>query len=389
MRSPSYTHAMILRVLAILFLLLLVVPNANAQPGAQQNEPAMEQSFEDANQALLNNDFDTAISRFETIVSTTKNPELRSAAVALANLARRLRDSGAHITTGSDARRNVLASPDQESGRARLVINTTLAAFYSSFALVDILGVEDLTPITLTVAASTAAGLGISLYATRQSDIHPATASAYSTGLFAGVANGLLIAPTLGIDVDGEYGDGEVNQNYLLFGLATMVGGGATGYLLSKRYHPTEGQVTTTSMAGLSGFASAGLLLAILQPESIDGDNVAMILALGMDAGLAGGALLTRDLDWSASRANYVALSQFLGALGGFTMGAIISGEDGDEKVYAGLVLGGIWAGLAGGRYLTRGMRPDASLAKPQEFAVSLSPLLGENLQGVALGGRF
>ncbi len=103
---------------------------------------------------------------FETIGSTTKNHNLRSAAIALANLARRLRDSGAHIMTGA-ARWNVLASPDQESGRARLVINTTLAAFCSSFALVDVLGVGDLTPITLTIAASTAAGLGISLYATR------------------------------------------------------------------------------------------------------------------------------------------------------------------------------------------------------------------------------
>lgn len=351
----------------------------------------MQSTFEEANDALLANNFARAITLFDELASTTRNSDLRSAAIAMADFARRLQASKAFITVGGGARGGIIASPDKEGGRTSFVITTTLAAFYSSFAVVDILGVDDFTPISLTVAATTAAGLGLSLYALRDTPMHPAVSSAYSTGLIAGVANGLLTAPVIGIDLDGEIGDGEINQNYLLFGLTTMTAGGAAGYMLAKRHQPTEAQVTTTSMAGLTGFASAGLLLAMTQPEDIEGETVALFLALGLDAGIAGGAFLSRDIDWSPSRANYVALSQFLGALGGFTAGALIVGEpdSGDEKVYAGLILGGIWAGLAGGIHLTKDMAPDASLHTTAANTVNLAPIIGDDLKGLALGGQF
>ncbi len=389
-------------IAALTLAIALVAQTSHAQPGAEpvvgdpiartptsSVSPDDRVSFEEANTALLANRFDKAIDIFDRISRDSENADLQSAATAMAEFARRLKQSKAYIAVGAGARGGILASPDKEGGRANLVITTTLAAFYSSFALVDILGVDDFTPISLTVAATTAAGLGLSLYTTRDSAIHPATASAYSTGLIAGIANGLLVAPILGIDLEGDIGDGDINQNYLLFGLSTMAAGGTAGYLLGKNHRPTEGQVTATSMAGLTGFSSAGLLLVMTQPESLDGDTVAMLVALGMDAGLASGAVLSRNIDWSPSRANYVALSQFLGGLAGFTVGALVVSEpdSDDEKIYAGLILGGIWGGLAAGIHLTRDMAPDAALANQTQ--VNLAPLIGENMQGLALGGRF
>ncbi|MCP4444700.1 MAG: hypothetical protein GY811_05045 [Myxococcales bacterium] len=51
-------------------------------------------------------------------------------------------------------------------------------------------------------------------------------------------------------------------------------------------------------MAGLTGFASTGLLLAMTQPDDIDGDTVALLLAAGLDVGLAGGALTWPSVGW-------------------------------------------------------------------------------------------
>jgi hypothetical protein len=352
----------------------------------------MRTRLDEANAALIDNDFDKAIAILDEIAAASSNADERAAATALADLARRLKASGAVISLGGPEKDKVLGAKDKDTGRTSLVITTTLASFYSSFALVDVLGIDGYTPITISVATTTALGLGTSLYLTRDRQIHPATASAYSTGLIAGVANGLLLAERLGIHAEGEIGDGDVNQSFLLFGLTTMALGGATGYWLAEEYEPTEGQVTTTSMAGVSGFASAGLMMAIIQPDNLEADTILSLLALGMDTGLAGGALLTRDIDWSPSRANYVALSQFLGALAGFTVGAIAVGEpdnDTDGRIYGGLVLGGIWTGLAGGIYFTRDMDPDTSPRAPGHERLSLVPMLGKDMQGVGFGGSF
>ncbi len=370
----------------------VLAPKPESVMAPKPVSPASKAEFEAANAALLDNRFDEAIALFGELAASSHNQELRNECQALANFAKRLKQSQARIVVGADARRDLIAAPDKESGRTNLVITTTLAAFYSSFALVDVLGVDSFTPVTVTVAVTTAAGLGASLYATRESKIPVAQSNAYSSGLGFGVANGLLFAPKLGIDADGGPDDGEINQNYLLFGLSTMAAGGAGAYLLASEYRPTEGQVTVTSMGGVSGAASAGLALAIIQPDSIEGETVALVIALGMDAGLAGGALLGHNIDWSASRANYVALSQFLGALAGFTVGAVVVGEpDGetDAKVYAGLVLGGIWGGLLGGIHLTRDMDPDASLVSDKDTPMQLTPLVGEDLRGLAFGGQF
>ncbi|MCP4444699.1 MAG: hypothetical protein GY811_05040 [Myxococcales bacterium] len=192
-----------LALAALITITLFAAQSALAQPGnapPQPKEPiaideearsdtsatpAMQAAFEEANAALLANRFSEAIRLFDDIAENSRNSELSGAAIAMAEFARRLKTSKAHIAVGAGERGSILASPDKEGGRASFVITTTAAAFYSSFALVDILGIDAFTPITVTVAATTAAGLGLSLYATRDTPIHPAVASAYSTGLIA------------------------------------------------------------------------------------------------------------------------------------------------------------------------------------------------------------
>jgi hypothetical protein len=125
--------------------------------------------------------------------------------------------------------------------------------------------------------------------------------------------------------------------------------------------------------------------------SDLDSDDVLLILGGGLDAGLAAGIAVAPRLDWSGARTTYVTLGEAVGALGGFAVAAIAVGEDdGSEEAYAGLILGGTWAGFASAVYLTRGMTPHRRYQRAPSSTVTLAPTsTRDGGRGVSLAGTF
>jgi hypothetical protein len=247
------------------------------------------------------------------------------------------------------------------------------------------------------VTASTATGLVASLLGSRALRLSEGTAAAYSNGLMVGLANGLLLAPPLGVEPDApcnETGcpDGDINQAYLGVGLAAMIAGGAAGTLLGERFNPTAPQARLASMLAFNGLATAGAVQFMLTDDDsdVDADQVLLVLAAGLDVGLAAGIAIAPRIDWSGARVTYVSLGQSVGTLGGFATAAILLDEE-SERTFAGVMLVGAWAGFAGAAYLTRGMKPHRRFARPAPgAAVTVAPMAtGDGGRGVSVAGSF
>jgi hypothetical protein len=347
-------------------------------------------AYDRAFAALLRRDWATATALFDEVAARSVEADRRAAARELARFARSA--SVADASAASD-----LDVEDRTSGRASFVVSTTLASFYAGFVLDDLLAIASYEGTVAAVTATTAAGLTSSLFGSRAFTISEGTASAYSTGILVGLGNGLLLAPPLGIDADAECGeicgDGEVNQAYLGFGLGTMIVGGAAGAYLGHRFDPTAPQGRLVSLLAFNGLVTAGLMTAMLAGDDSDlnSDDVLLILGGGLDAGLAAGIAVAPRLDWSGARTTYVTLGEAVGALGGFAVAAMAVGDDdGSEEAYAGLILGGTWAGFAGAVYLTSGMTPHRRYQRVASSTVALTPTWSsDGGRGVSLAGTF
>ena len=382
----------------IVLALVLGAPAAADEPApaavapatipASTDPPEVVAAYDRGFQAIVSGDLPHAIQYLELVVRTSAEPARRAAARELVRLANAL-GSGKPVVVA-------VARPGglDQNGRAEVVVSTTLASFYSGFVLADLFNLDDYRANVLVITGATAAGFAGSLLATRHARVSGGTAEAYTLGLWAGAANGLLLANRLGIDPDGSSGDGAINQSYLLFGLGAMALGGAGGYLAADAYQPTRAQIMFTNIAGITGTATAGLLLVTLDVQpSEPAKNIPMILALGLDLGVGAGVALTPHVDWSSSRVRYVGLSEFLGALAGFATGAVIYGaspSDDEVRAMTGLILAGTWAGLGTGVYFTRNMAPEAAgAASAPEAGVQIVPFAGRGGGGVSVGGVF
>ncbi len=344
--------------------------------------PELAVAYEQAFALLLKEQWDSAARAFDSIAAQSVEPERRGAARELARFAREMDASGD-------------SGPKRSSGRASFVATSTLAAFYSSFVINDIAGIDNYKTQTLLVTGVTLAGFAGALFGTKGRTVTDSMAGAYASGLLIGAGNGLLLAPILGIDAAADCcDDGEVNQNYLAFGLGAMIAGGAAATYLAYKYDPTPAQAQFAGVMGMNGFITMGLGLVLVQPE-LELDSTLAILALGLEAGVVGGVLVGRRLTWSRSRLTYVTLAEFLGGLVAGALAIVTSDrntEDG-EKVAAGMVLGGVWGGFGLATYLTRDMAPDPRYRKRPGAApvpVTLAPMItGDGGRGISLAGAF
>ena len=269
---------------------------------------------------------------------------------------------------------------------------STLASFYAGFVIDDLMAVDDFRAQTAVVAATTGAGFAASLLATRGKVISDGMAEAYTLGLWSGLANGLLVAPALGIETDGYPDDGSVNQLYLGFGLATMAVGGATGMVLAERNDITRAKARFASLMGINGFATLGLGLAVVQPDFGDDDDIVVpaLMALGLDAGIAIGASVVPRLDWSCRASPSSASPSSWGrsvasppprssSAATPTMMIIPSASPPASSSAA-----CAWTGFGLGTYFTRDMAPDAPFAKTPTPTITVAPTGRERRQSSA-----
>src|SRR5262245_61743513 len=196
-------------------LLIALASSAFAQPGAPQpppdapppppevappvqppsampvDPPELKAAYDAAFATLVGGDWAAASAQFADIAARSVEPERRGASAELSRFAHEMDERGE-------------SGPLRQSGRADFVVTSTLAAFYSSFALVDVFDVSDYKNATLLVTGVTLAGFGISLFATNGRKITDSMAAGYGAGLAIGLGNGLLLAAPLGIDPDAH-----------------------------------------------------------------------------------------------------------------------------------------------------------------------------------------
>jgi hypothetical protein len=393
------------RIVVAFTLLVAMVGSAAAQPVAAAGDEQAQ--YDAAFDALLRGDFATASAGFKALASSSATPERRASSMELARLADELITRGGRLSYGpveAAAPGAVVAGPaalpatgvvgvseddSRDGGRASFVITTTMASFYSGFVMLDLLDVDDLKAGTLVVMGSTAGGVLGSIYGTSGSTMTGGMADAWRLGLFAGVGNALLLSAPLGL-YDAETNSSEKVNSFVL---ASGWGLASAGLLVANSVRPTRGQVTVVENFGLMGVSSTLLSLAIIQPDNLDGDSFLTITAVGLDAGIAGGALFGDKLDWSHSRARLVELSAFLGAVAGVGTSILLLSDSASEsdntvRLGAGITLAGLWGGFALGTHLTRNMAPDYRF-RNQGASAMVSPTSIRNAPGLAVSGTF
>jgi hypothetical protein len=266
-------------------------------------------------------------------------------------------------------------------------------AIVGTLASIDIMlrqDVDNATAGTFILLAGLAGGGGAGWLLTEKFETNAGAAHATTIGMLAGAANGaLLIEPT-------ESYDAEDVMALLFFGSAIGAGG---GFIYGQTADLSSGQATFLGNAVLLGSATAALGAIAGSRDGEFGNWENGTLALGLDVGLLGGALIAPALDWSPRRAKTVFAATTIGALiGGALPGLITKREDGEEyngDLIAGCMTGGLWVGFLGGILLTGDSEPDPNFNKKSSQAkagpaTSIAPWVGKPGQmGIMAGGSW
>jgi len=339
-------------------------------------------------QALVEGDFDAAISGMTAVAKDARLATTRAAANELLRLAVQLKAKG----TQPGAVKPPAAARDREAdrtaGRTTVVTTTTVASIYAGAVLIDLINAgDDFRASVGIIAGATALGFLGSFYGTRDKSITEGAADTYSLGVGLGLANALLLALPIGLD------DSEQFQSFALGGL---VAGGVAGMYFGDRVRPTRGQAYFVGTTSTLGIATVGLGLGLVQPSGLDTDTVLLLLTAGLDGGAAAGLYMAQDLDWSLSRARLVGLGTFLGAFAGWATGALLTGanfdenSDSDARTWAGMTMAGMWGGVALAARLTRGMTPSKRHQTGDTAQRMVLPtMIAGKAPGLAFGGSF
>jgi hypothetical protein len=236
------------------------------------------------------------------------------------------------------------------SGRGKLVFGGVLYGIWAGVALDIMADIDDGRALVIPPLIGGAAGLAISLLTTREGEITNAQAWARITGFDYGTYSGLI----WGAAADGD------EEVVVGTALATGLAGGITAILLTRNRHPLQGDVELVRSGGLWGFATGGLLAAVVQPDQ--SRSVFTMMGLGMDGGLAVGLTLANVYDLPRNRVLFMDTGALGGGLLGFAAAYLTIGSpdnDRDSRILAGSALVGLYAGMGTALYLTRNMAPD------------------------------
>jgi len=268
-------------------------------------------------------------------------------------------------------------------------------AVVGALASIDILVRQDVNnggTGTLIMLSGVGGGGALGWLLSDRYEVDPGAAHLTTIGLLAGAANGaLLIRPTR------AYGAEDV-MALLFFGSAIGTTG---GFIYGQKADLTSGQSTFLGNAVLLGTATAALtgILGSQNGEYNNWENGT--LAIGLDAGLVGGALIAPTLDWSPRRARLVLATTTLGALlGGMIPSLVTKRRDGESyngDLIAGAMTAGLWAGFGLGIMMTSDSAPDPRYRRPggaytvkSARTTSYLPFVGDQGQiGLMAGGTW
>ena len=163
-----------------------------------------------------------------------------------------------------------------------------------------------------------AAGLGISLAATR--DMHLTVGEAWTiiTGLDYGTFNGALWAGGFDMSDKGVVGTA----------LATSIAATSVGLLVANAYSPSAGDIELVRSSLLWGTIGGFLGTAALAPD-VSGQSGLKATAAAMDVGLIIGVALANSFELSRNRVLIIDAGALTGGLTGLGIAWLASGSDG------------------------------------------------------------
>ena len=271
-----------------------------------------------------------------------------------------------------------------KSGRAELVIFSSLYGIWSGIALSVLLDTADET--LLFAGLGGVAGLATSLWLTSDRPITPEQARATSMGGSWGTWNGLAVA--VAADPSGQDPEKVIVGSALAGG---FLGIGA-GIALSHRYAYAGDELGLVNSAGAWGTFVAGMTLLITNVQPAHPREVFIPLLAGSDLGMVGGAWASQSVHISEGRLNYINLGGALGALLGG--GVLLSARDNIEssRSVGWTMLGSAAAGMAAGTFFTRNMDSDATawqiVPQPWVAATEVRGIRGLEM-GLGLTARY
>ena len=201
--------------------------------------------------------------------------------------------------------------------RAELAIFQTINGLSAAGELCIIAECQDSRLIIGGLAAGAGAGLGLSLWATRNG-ITPGHALALNSGTFWGFTNGLFL--DLALPEDGF--DSKRLPTLMVGG---QIAGLLAGQLAYNELQPTAGDVALMNTTGFWSGVIMLLINGVLEPQEIQPVGLSTLLAI--DAGLVGGALLSKYAPMSRGRAFVIDAGGIVGTLTG--VGAYLFFTDG------------------------------------------------------------
>jgi hypothetical protein len=198
--------------------------------------------------------------------------------------------------------------------------------------------------------------------ATKDADIGEGRATMIALGGHLGTWQGLGWASLAFDETDRE------GRDVIAAGEVAGLAGIAGSILLTRRVHFSEGHAEITS-SGMSWGAWFGLVAAVLMgdegdPSSDEGENILRDMLIGSDLGVVGAGIAARDVRASRSRVRLVNLAGVLGAVVGG--GVDLFFEIDDEKAAIAIAGLGSIAGLAAGAIATRNVDRGKDLSETE-----------------------
>jgi hypothetical protein len=202
-----------------------------------------------------------------------------------------------------------------------------------------------------------AAGLGLSLAATRHARLTVGEAWTIITGMDYGTINGALWAGGLDFDSDGVVGTA----------VATGIAGSSIGLLVANTYSPSSGDIELVRSSILWGTTTGLLLTLVIAPDTSE-EKAFTAAGLTMDAGLLAGIGLANYFELSRNRVLIIDAGALAGGLTGLGIAWLATGSgDANIRTLAASALGGMVAGIAVAAFATRDLddEDDARAAGP------------------------
>lgn len=244
----------------------------------------------------------------------------------------------------------VRAGSGTNEGRGRLVLWSSLYGIWYGVATDILFDIDGDRAVILPPLVGMAAGLGISLAATRNMHLTVGEAWTIITGLDYGTFNGALWAGGFDMSDKGVVGTA----------MATSIAATSVGLLVASTYSPSAGDIELVRSSLLWSTIGGFLGTAALAPDAST-QSMFKATAAAMDVGLIIGVALANSYELSRNRVLIIDAGALAGGLTGLGIAWLAAGSSG-EQVLPGAALGGMLAGIAVAAYATRDLDDDGDL---------------------------